>query len=83
MKQKQEDIKRLLKHVEKVMGKSLVSPRDFMLIHKQLLDFTGDTISVSTLKRIWGYTHSTSQFSQHSLDLLSQMIGYNDWGVFF
>lgn len=82
MEQKEEDIKRLLKHVEEVVGKSVQAPRDFILLHEQLLEFTGSTISVSTLKRLWGYTHSKCQFSLHSLDLLSQMIGYSNWKSF-
>ena len=82
MEQKQEDIKRLIDHVEKVMGKSMQAPRDFMMLYEQLKDFTGDSISISTLKRIWGYTHTDTSFSLHSLDLLSRMVGYNNWDSF-
>lgn len=82
MEQKQEDISRLITFVEKVAGKSMQSPRDFMVLSDQLKEFTGDTISISTLKRIWGYTHSKSQFSLHSLDLLSRMVGYSCWDNF-
>lgn len=52
MEQKQEDIKRLISFVEKVAGKTMQAPRDFMFLYEQLKEFTGETISVSTLKRI-------------------------------
>lgn len=82
MEQKQEDIKRLISFVEKVAGKTMQAPRDFMFLYEQLKEFTGETISVSTLKRIWGYTHTNNNFSLHSLDLLSRMVGYNNWESF-
>lgn len=82
MEQKQEDIKRLLTYVEKIAGKNMQTPRDFMFLYEQLKEFTGETISVSTLKRIWGYTPSKNLFSQHSLDLLSRMVGYSSWDCF-
>lgn len=82
MEQKQEDIKRLISFVEKIAGKTMQAPRDFMFLYEQLKEFTGETISVSTLKRIWGYTHTNNNFSLHSLDLLSRMVGYNNWERF-
>ena len=82
MEQKQEDIKRLISFVEKVAGKSIQGSRDFMFLCEQLKEFTGESISVSTLKRIWGYTNSKSQFSLHSLDLLSRMVGFSSWDSF-
>lgn len=82
MEQKKEDIKRLIQFVEKVAGKTMQAPRDFMFLCEQLKDFTGESISVSTLKRIWGYTNAKNQFSLHSLDLLSRMVGYNSWESF-
>lgn len=82
MEQKKEDIKRLIQFVEKVAGKPMQAPRDFMFLCEQVKDFTGESISVSTLKRIWGYTNAKNQFSLHSLDLLSRMVGYNSWENF-
>lgn len=82
MEQKKEDIKRLIQFAEKVAGKSMQAPRDFIFLSEQVKDFTGENISVSTLKRIWGYTHCDNNFSLHSLDLLSRMVGYNSWDSF-
>lgn len=36
MEQKQEDIKRLISFVEKVAGKTMQAPRDFMFLYEQL-----------------------------------------------
>ena len=70
------DIDRLLRAVERVAGKSIVTPRDFTFLSRQIESYTGEVLSVSTLKRLWGYVSVTGRFSRHSLDVLASMVGY-------
>lgn len=78
----QKDIDRLKSQIEKMVEKKMQSPRDFNYLCSQVEGFVNEKISISTLKRIWGYTASSHKFSQHSLDMLSRMVGYSCWEAF-
>lgn len=82
MTQEADNIKRLTKQIENIVSRKISSPRDFHFLSLQIEGFTGERISTSTLKRIWGYTQSCCGFSVHSLDLLSRMAGYTCWDMF-
>lgn len=41
-----------------------------------------ETISISTLKRLWGYVDGASKTRNSTLNLLSRFIGYQDWDDF-
>ncbi len=79
---RQEDLERLKKEVEKLVGRTVSSPKDFEFLHRQIAGCTHETVSVSTLKRIWGYVLCESKPSRFSLDVLSRMIGYPCWDAF-
>ncbi len=79
---KQEDFERLKEEVEKVVGRKIKAPRDFDFLARQVAGYMGDTISVSTLKRMWGYVATQCKPSKFNLDLLSRMVGYLDWDSF-
>mgnify|MGYP007080849618 FL=1 len=66
-----EDFERLKQEVETLVGRSVKTPKDFEFLSRQIEGYTNETISVSTLKRMWGYVAS-----------LSRMIGYSDWEAF-
>lgn len=51
---KQEDFDRLKNEVETLVGRKIVSPRDFDFLSRQIEGYTQETVSVSTLKRLWG-----------------------------
>lgn len=78
----QTDLARLKKEVETLMGRTMKTPRDFDYLSCQILGYMGETISVSTLKRMWGYVKASSKPSLYNLDLLSHMVGYPDWVSF-
>ncbi len=79
---KQEDLDRLKKEVEGLVGRTIKSPKDFDFLARQIQGYTDETISVSTLKRIWGYVATQSKPSRYNLNLLSRMVGYPDWNNF-
>lgn len=43
---------------------------------------TGESISLSTLKRLWGYVPSKHVPSYHVLSILSRFCGFKDWDDF-
>lgn len=71
----------LKKRVEKVVGRSMVTPRDFDYLAMRLFDANKVCISSTTLKRFWGYIEGCSPRRQ-TLSLLSQFVGYGGWEQF-
>lgn len=74
-----EDIK---KECEKVLGKSMVTPTNFDELSLHIKKSTGRNVSVSTLKRIWGYVDYPHKPSNEILSILSVYVGYSDWHDF-
>lgn len=44
--------------VETLVGRPIKTPKDFEFLSCQIEGYTRETISVSTLKRMWGYVAS-------------------------
>lgn len=78
----QADFDRLKMEVESLVGRTIKVPKDFIFLERQIQGYTQATISVSTLKRMWGYVTSNSKPSRYNLDVLSRMVGYTDWEAF-
>lgn len=74
-----ENIARLRHQVETVVGRVVRAPKDFDYLCKMVEACTGERLSLSTLKRVWGYVTSDSNISTYSLDVLSRMMGYANW----
>ncbi len=81
-KYNKEDLDRLKEEVEKLVGRTINSPKDFEFLSRQILGYTHESLSVSTLKRMWGYVTCSSCPSRYNLDLLSRMVGYPGWDAF-
>lgn len=79
---RKEDFERLKSEVETLVGRKIASPKDFAFLMRQIHGYTQETISVSTLKRMWGYVNSNTKHSKFNLDLLSRMVGYAGWDAF-
>lgn len=77
-----EDFERLKQEVETLVGRSVKTPKDFVFLSRQIEGYANETISVSTLKRMWGYVASPCKPSKYNLNLLSRMVGYPDWASF-
>lgn len=78
----EENIVRLKALAENVVGRTVQGPKDFDFLCRQIEGYTGERLSQSTLKRIWGYVASKSNISTYSLDVLSRMVGYANWNDF-
>ena len=56
--------------------------QDFEELSVRMQDATGQVISSTTLKRIWGRVAYDSKPSRHSLDTLAAFLGYDSWRSF-
>ena len=57
---KEESIKALCKAIEDMMGFQMATPRNFEMLSEKIFSQQHVTLSVSTLKRLWGYAGSAS-----------------------
>jgi hypothetical protein len=72
----------LLEKIEEQLGRKMMTPKDFDFLAMQVFEKTRQSISVSTLKRIWGYVSSKGAVSETTLDLLSKFVGYDSFFQF-
>ncbi len=82
MKKQQEDILRLRKRVNIKFGNEIKEHADFVSLHIEIIEKTQRSISISTLKRVFGYLKSKSFPSNYTLDTLCMYIGYKNWHKF-
>ena len=69
----------LKKEVENKMGFSLKAPTNFDALISRVLKETGETLSISTIKRLWGYVSQSSTPRLSTLSILSRFVGYRDF----
>lgn len=69
--------------IEKRVGRTIRTPRDFDYLSIRIFDHTKMQVSPSTLKRLWGYVESGgSKPRMSTLNILAQFVGYTDWDSF-
>ncbi len=76
------EIKELLKRVENQFGEDLRTPGDFYSLTRTIYQNLKVSISLSTLKRLWGYVSYTSRPRLTTLNILSRYVGYRDFCAF-
>ena len=82
MEQKQEELRRL---VEKTLGMVVKTPSDFEQLIRQIGEKTGQRLSLSTVKRFWGYVDKDNadyHVRTSTLDILAEYAGYQNWATF-
>lgn len=74
----------LRNEIEQTLGHSLQTPKDFAHLCAVLFEQQHVSISVSTLKRYWGYVQSSQSYrpNRYTLRILSRFAGYADWEAF-
>ena len=65
--------------VEDRIGRGILSPTDFEFLHLTIERELNEHVSVSTLKRLWGYSKYLSSPSVSILSTLSRLVGHRDW----
>lgn len=81
---KQQLISNLLAEVERKIGRTLRTPTDFQYLSLQISkEGKGyESLSISTIKRLYKYINSSHEPSQQTLTILAHFIGYKDWDTF-
>lgn len=72
----------LLKDVEKKFGARTATTKDFTILHEEIRRELGDTLALSTLKRLWGYVGAWREPRISSLDLLSRYVGFKSFQAY-
>lgn len=83
MTTQEEAIGRLLGRVEEKVGRKMKTPRDFDFLAEQIFETMHKSISVSTLKRVWGYVPANGITRESTLDLLAQFAGFASFSQFY
>ena len=73
------EIYELKRQVEEQLNRKMKTPKDFIFLSGVIWDRTHETISPTTLKRLWGYIDGADQARSSTLDILSQALGFHDW----
>lgn len=75
-------IDKLLEFVEFEYAGTLQTPKDFLCLSLDIQKRTGYNVSVSTIKRLFGYVKYGNSPSLRTLNTFSQFIGYSDFNRF-
>lgn len=73
------ELQSLLDAVEKKFGSPLRSTNDFNVLSAVLKIEGGDSLSASTLKRLWHYVSQETTPRRDTLDVLSRFVGFKDF----
>ncbi len=75
-------IDRLRESIEAQVDRKMRTPKDFDFLSEQIFEKEHQTVSPTTLKRMWGYLSEAVVPRISTLNILSQFIGYDDWDSF-
>lgn len=78
----QAEIDWLCRAVEQKIQMSMLCPRDFVVLSRSIARDVGDTLSSTTLKRIWGYLSDGTRPQWSSLSVLARYVGFSSWAQF-
>ena len=76
------EIVQLRSDIEKHIGQALLSPSDFQRLIQQIWNQQHAILSLSTIKRLWGYVDGNGLPRLSTLNTLSQFVGYADWNEY-
>ncbi len=68
--------------VEESADHPIATSTDFIFLSEEIQDRVKETLSVSTLKRLWGYVDGYASVRQNTLDILARFVGFPDWETF-
>lgn len=82
MSQREEHINRLKSAIIKQFGRTLDAPTDYDLLSAAIQERTNETISSTTLKRLFGYLKPATVPRPSTLSTLARYIGFVGWSDF-
>ena len=72
----------LCRDIEQNFGQQLQSPADFQLLLQQIWEKQHAVLSLSTIKRLWGYVASNGTPRLSTLNTMAQFLGFADWNAY-
>ena len=72
----------LRKETERKADRRMRTPMDFDFLSLKIKEMIGDTVSPSTIKRLWGYVSSSHIPNESTLSVFARFIGYKEWKEF-
>ncbi|MBQ0127571.1 MAG: hypothetical protein MJY91_08845 [Bacteroidales bacterium] len=72
----------LLQEIQRKYGKRIATSTDFESLSNNIMEVTRESISSSTLKRLWGYVTLSPRPRASTLDILSRYLGFKDFNAF-
>ena len=72
----------LCRDLEQRMGQKLQSPADFQLLIQHIWEKQHAVLSLSTIKRLWGYVESNGAPRLSTLNTLAQFLDFADWHTY-
>lgn len=79
---KRREIEELTRQLEEMTGIKMQTPKDFDRLRVVIFNRTGELLSSTTLKRIWGYINEPLETRTSTLSILANALGYQDWETF-
>ena len=76
------EIKCLRSDLEQRVGQQLQSPADFQLLIQQIWEKNHAVLSLSTVKRLWGYVESNGEPRLSTLNTLAKFLDFTDWNAY-
>lgn len=76
------EIKSLRSDLEQRVGQQLQSPADFQLLIQQIWEKKHAVLSLSTIKRLWGYVESNGEPRLSTLNTLAKFLDFADWNAY-
>lgn len=72
------NVKLIIAAVEQSLGKKVSTPKDFEQLSHLINHRTRESVSASSLKRIWGYIEGGEHIRTATFDILCRFAGYRD-----
>ncbi len=79
---KRDALEALITITNEKFGYEPTTPSEFNDLILQIQKTTGNKISLSSIKRLWGYVKHTGDFSPTTLNVLARFNGVKDWETF-
>jgi hypothetical protein len=76
------EISELKKRIENQLKRKVKTPNDFIFLSGAVWERTHQTMSPTTLKRLWGYIDGADKTRNSTLEILSQFLGFDNWDDF-
>lgn len=68
--------------VEESADHAIATSNDFIFLSGEIQGRLNENLSVSTLKRLWGYVDGYASVRPSTLDILARFTGFPDWETF-